>query len=377
MNKKRYKWQIIPGEKSAGVEGMQEKLAGYFALLLYAAGTVGLVWLCVRFILPWAAPFITAYLLAALLEKPVGYLSRHGWRRGAAAALCVLLTLALLLWAAAALVLKGVGTVTEFMQSVPGLMSLIEQKLLELENRAMDYIGSAPEGTAAYLETAASSIGDMLYSLPAAISKQAIAFLSRTAQASPDTLLFIVTAGIGTYFISAAFPKINAFILAQLPSGFRQRLEGLGADLRGSFGGFMRAQLILMAMTFIELLIAFLLLGVRGALGIAAVTALIDALPVFGTGVVLVPWAVFCLLLGNTGRAIGLIVCWALVNLVRSCTQAKLLGDQIGLDPIASLAAIYVGWRVCGVWGMLLFPILLVTVQQLNDRGVIRLWKSV
>ena len=55
---------------------MQEKLAGYFALLLYAAGTVGLVWLCVRFILPWAAPFITAYLLAALLEKPVGYLSR-------------------------------------------------------------------------------------------------------------------------------------------------------------------------------------------------------------------------------------------------------------------------------------------------------------
>ena len=56
---------------------MQEKLAGYFALLLYAAGTVGLVWLCVRFILPWAAPFITAYLLAALLEKPVGYLSRH------------------------------------------------------------------------------------------------------------------------------------------------------------------------------------------------------------------------------------------------------------------------------------------------------------
>ena len=310
---------------------MQEKLAGYFALLLYAAGTVGLVWLCVRFILPWAAPFITAYLLAALLEKPVGYLSRHGWRRGAAAALCVLLTLALLLWAAASLVLKGVGTVTEFMQSVPGLMSLIEQKLLELENRAMDYIGSAPEGTAAYLETAASSIGDMLYSLPAAISKQAIAFLSRTAQASPDTLLFIVTTGIGTYFISAAFPKINVFILAQLPSGFRQRLEGLGADLRGSFGA----------------------------------------------GVVLVPWAVFCLLLGSTGRAIGLIVCWALVNLVRSCTQAKLLGDQIGLDPIASLAAIYVGWRVCGVWGMLLFPILLVTVQQLNDRGVIRLWKSV
>ena len=186
---------------------MQEKLAGYFALLLYAAGTVGLVWLCVRFILPWAAPFITAYLLAALLEKPVGYLSRHGWRRGAAAALCVLLTLAMLLWAAASLVLKGVGTVTEFMQSVPGLMSLIEQKLLELENRAMDYIGSAPEGTAAYLETAASSIGDMLYSCPRQYRSRP-SLSSRTAQASPaDTLLVHRDSGDRHLFHLRSFPE--------------------------------------------------------------------------------------------------------------------------------------------------------------------------
>ena len=356
---------------------MQEKLAGYFALLLYAAGTVGIVWLCVRFILPWAAPFIVAYLLAALMELPVGFLVRHGWRRGAASGVCALLTLALLLWAAAALLWKGVGTMTDFIGSVPGLMSLVEQGLLSVEERVMEYISAAPAGVAAYLETAAETLADTLYSLPALISKQAVALLTRTAQASPDTLLFAVTAGIGTYFISAAFPRINAFILAQLPESFRRRLEGLGADVKGSFGGFMRAQLILMAMTFFELLVTFLLLGVKSAVGIAAVTALVDALPVFGTGVVLVPWALCSLLLGDTKRAVGLGVCWVVVNLVRSCTQAKLLGDQIGLDPVASLAAIYVGWRVCGVWGMLLFPILLVTVQQFNDRGVIKLWKSV
>ena len=63
------------------------------------------------------------------------------------------------------------------------------------------------------------------------------------------------------------------------------------------------------------------------------------------------------------------------INLVRNCLQAKLMGDQIGLDALASLLAVYVGWQVWGVWGMLSFPIILVTVQQLNDRGVIRLWK--
>ena len=131
-----------------------------------------------------------------------------------------------------------------------------------------------------------------------------------------------------------------------------------------------------MLMTFFELLLFFLLLRVKGAVGIAAVTALIDALPVFGIGVVLVPWGLYSLLLGDIRRGVMLLVCWGTVNLVRSCTQAKLLGDQIGLDPIASLLAIYVGWRVWGVWGMLLFPILFVTLQQLNDRGVIHLWKS-
>ena len=131
-----------------------------------------------------------------------------------------------------------------------------------------------------------------------------------------------------------------------------------------------------MLMTFFELLICFLLLRVKGAAGLAAVTALIDALPVFGTGVVLVPWALYSLLLGNFRRGAALLICWGVVNLVRSCAQAKLLGDQIGLDPLASLLAVYMGWQICGVGGMILFPILFVTLRQLNDRGVIRLWKS-
>ena len=131
-----------------------------------------------------------------------------------------------------------------------------------------------------------------------------------------------------------------------------------------------------MAMTFFELLLAFLLLRVKEPVGLAALTALVDALPVFGTGTILLPWALYCLLLGRRGRALGLAFSWALLNLVRSCTQAKLLGDQIGLDPLTSLLSVYVGWRVCGVWGMLLFPILAMILIQLNRRGVIHLWRQ-
>jgi predicted PurR-regulated permease PerM len=132
-----------------------------------------------------------------------------------------------------------------------------------------------------------------------------------------------------------------------------------------------------MGITFCELLGAFWLLGIESAPGMAALTAFVDALPLFGTGIILAPWALGCLLLGQSSRGLGLLIAWIAVSLVRNCIEAKLLGDQIGLHPLASLAAMYVGWQVWSVWGMLLFPVLLVTAQQLNDRGVVRLWRKV
>jgi predicted PurR-regulated permease PerM len=227
------------------------------------------------------------------------------------------------------------------------------------------------------LERTLSALAQSATALPGQLSRFLVELLSRTAQASPDTLLYIVTAALGTYFISASFPTVNAFLLAQLPEELRKRLEGLGADLKSGFGGLLRAQLILMGICFFELLAAFLLLGVETAAGLAAVTALVDALPVFGTGVVLAPWAAYCLLLGNPSRGLGLLLTWGVTELVRSAAQAKLLGDQIGLNPLASLLGVYVGWRVGGVGGMLLLPLGLMVLIRLNERGVVRIWKSV
>ena len=352
-------------------------MAKRITVLLYAAAAVGIVWLTARYLLRWVAPFLVAYALAFLLEIPVRYLVRHGWRRSAAAGLLTVSLLGLLIWGVAALTMKCVSSATAFAREVPGLMAAAGENLSALEERAFAYAASAPEGIDAYLTTAIESLGGVLYDLPSMISQKALEIVTKTAQHSPDILLFAVTAALGTYFLSASFPRTNAFIAAQLPEQFRQRLEGLESDLKNSFGGFIRSQLILMAMTFFELLGGFMILDVKNAAAIAAVTAVVDALPIFGTGIVLVPWALYSLLLGSTRLGIGLVICWLAVTLLRNCVQAKLLGDQIGLDPLASLLSIYVGWRVWHVWGMLLFPLILVTLQQLNDKGVIRLWRPI
>ena len=354
---------------------MSRRAIQCFTVLLYGAAAAGAIWLAVRFVLPWTAPLLFSVAFAALVEPLVGCLHRRGLPRGAAAGLVTLLFLSLLgalLWTLAS---RGVAALTGLLGALPERSEALLEAAAGLEERLLRAANRAA-GSSAWLKRALDAVGETLRRIPAELSRRALELLTRLAQGSPDALLFAVTAGIGAYFISADYPRVLAFLRAQLPERAHRRLAGLGRDLRQSFGGWLRAQLILMGITFFELLAAFLLLRVRAAALIAALTALIDALPVFGTGAVLVPWALALLLLGDAARGVGLLICWALVSLVRSCIQAKLVGDQIGLDPIASLLAVYTGWRVCGVWGTLSFPLLLVTLRQLNDKGVLRLWKT-
>jgi predicted PurR-regulated permease PerM len=129
------------------------------------------------------------------------------------------------------------------------------------------------------------------------------------------------------------------------------------------------------ALTFAELSAAFLLLRVDYALLLALAVAVVDMLPVLGTGTVLIPWAAADLLTGAPLRAAALMVTYGVVTLVRSFAEPKLVGSQIGLPPAAALAAMYMGFRAVGVAGMVLSPVALMVVKQLNDRGYVKLWR--
>ena len=103
---------------------------------------------------------------------------------------------------------------------------------------------------------------------------------------------------------------------------------------------------------------------------LAALIAVIDALPVFGTGTVLVPWGALCLLTGNVPKGLGLLALYGVISLVRSVLEPKIMAAQVDLSPLAALAAMYVG-----VAGMVLCPMALLFVKQLHDSGWLRLWK--
>lgn len=337
-----------------------------YGIVCAAAGVAGL-YLAGKFLLPWAAPLITALLLAAFLERAVRRMCAHGWSRHAAAGCLTLALTAGLIALAVFTVSRGMNFLMTFTGELKGLVAAAAEGLERLEGFFAGMTGSPARRDGAALASV-TELGEKL-------SSGLLSLAGRIAQSGPDVLLFAVTAGIGTYFLSSEYPKVTAFLRLQLPDGLRRRFEGMGGELRASLGGWLRAQLIMMGLTFAELTAALSLLHVRGALTVSVVTALIDALPVFGTGAVLLPWAAYCFVAGDPGRGAGLAVTWAIVSLLRSCMQAKLLGDQIGLDPAVSLFAMYVGYKVWSVAGMLTFPILAVLLCRLNERGVVRLWR--
>ena len=220
---------------------MERRAARCFSFLLYLGVTVAAVWLCVRFLLPWGAPFLLAFALAALLEMPVRALVRRGWRRRPASALLSLGALSAVLLALGRLSARGFAALTEFARQSPALVRELAGEFDRLERQALAYIDTAPPELAELLHTAMNGLAESLYRVPALVSQSALDAVSRLAQHSPDLLLFAVTFGIGTYFVSASFPQLLAFLQAQIPEEQRRRLEELGRELRGSFSGFLPA----------------------------------------------------------------------------------------------------------------------------------------
>ena len=128
-------------------------------------------------------------------------------------------------------------------------------------------------------------------------------------------------------------------------------------------------------MTFAERAVGFSILGLPYALLSALVIALVDILPVFGTGTVLVPWSVGAFFTGNTKLGLCLAALYGIITVIRQIAEPKILGSSVGMHPLATLLAMYIGLKLCGIGGLFLFPIGAVILKNLNESGFIRLYK--
>ena len=355
----------------------EKRLVRVLLTLLCAALAAAGVWLALTVLLPWVLPFLLALGLAWLMEPAVALLmSRFRLRRGLAAALTTV-GLVLLLCGALGLILWRVGyELALLLGRLPVLLSGLPALGDQVGDWAYRFIVALPVQLQDFAKDALDGFIRQGISLPARLYDRLAGIAAGAASAVPDAMLFLFTTALAAYFSSAARPQVLAFLSRQIPAAWRGRLGKAVPVLKDTLGSWLRAQGLLMLITFGELTVGFLVLRVELALLLAALVALVDALPVFGTGTILLPWALFSLLSGDWRLVLGLAVLYGLVSAVRSLLEPRLVGRKAGLPPLAALLAMYVGFRAFGVWGMIFSPLAAIFLKQLHDSGVFRLWRD-
>ena len=324
------------------------------------------VWLALRYLLPLLLPFLLGLCLALAAEPLVGLLHKklHA-PRVLAAGIGVSISLILLLCVLtllAALLLRELG---QLVQALPDLgssamegLSTLESFLTDLSHRVPASIQPVMDKTVTNLFSGGSAVVD---ELTRRIPGIATSILGQV----PDSFLAVGTTILAGFMVSARLPKLRQW-LAALP--IIQRLKLWLPALtktRKALGGWLKAQLTLSGICFLLLLAGLLLLKVPHAPVWALLIALVDAIPVLGTGTVLLPWSLLCFLQKQRFQAAGLLILYGCTLLSRSVMEPKLVGKQLGLDPLLTLLCLYVGYRLWGIGGMLLSPILCVTGVEL------------
>ena len=327
-------------------------------------------------VLEWGVSGIGGLALAALLEPAVVLCRRRlHLRRGFTA---TVLSLVVLGTVAAGLVLLAMvllRQVCELSGRLPGYLEALPRWTELVRGRAQQLCAACPEGLRSWLEALLDGLSAQLAELLESMGQRCLRAVTAAAAALPQAVLFCATTLLAVLFTAGSYPRIRAFLRRQLPEDRLRQARGVKADLLATLGKWCKAQCILLGVTFCELLTGFLLLRQGYALLLAALIAVFDALPVFGTGTVLVPWGALCLLTGNVPKGLGLLALYGVISLVRSVLEPKIMAAQVDLPPLAALAAMYVGFCAFGVAGMVLCPMALLFVKQLHDSGWLRLWK--
>jgi sporulation integral membrane protein YtvI len=200
--------------------------------------------------------------------------------------------------------------------------------------------------------------------------------LTDFAVSVPTFLLNIVIMVVATIFLLVDFESILAFIKKQLPDKTNELIYNIGTHLGKVLKKYILSYSLVMLITFAEIFAGLSIIGVNYAALLAALIAIFDILPVVGSGLVIVPWAIISLIIGDIGVGIGLFILWAVLCVVRQIIEPKIVGNSVGMHPFLTLFAMLAGNFIYGGIGILLLPVTLALCQSLNSAGVVRLYKT-
>ncbi|MDL2248580.1 sporulation integral membrane protein YtvI [Tyzzerella sp. OttesenSCG-928-J15] len=346
--------------------------------LIYYALVGVIVYLLVKYVASWLMPFIIAFCIVGIMHPLIKKITNilH-IKHEIVAVTAMVLVYALLGYGITVLVINIAGALVSWFSMLPSYYeSTLAPTLYNVGNIISQTLRDIPFLDTLDFSSISSNIMSALQSFILSFSQSGISMLASLSSKVPNFFVALIFTIMLSLFISTQYTKVTGFLKSQIP----EKWLGIFSDLKKIFKEtvikYVKAILRLMCITFIELCIGFMILKIGNPLAMAAGIALVDALPVFGTGAVMIPWILIELIQSNFSLALGLLILYGIITLVRNVIEPKIVGDQLGLNPVVSLIVIYIGFRVFGVFGMIFMPIVAQVLLALHENGNIKLFKE-
>ena len=345
---------------------------------------------------PMVAPFVFAFLRAALLHRPVRFLyEKTPLTRSVSSTVLVLLILGALGFLLFLLGNAVAARVRGFYESIAPRLQDLPAFLTEIKAWVLSLTELLPAGVRGQAEENVSKVFDDL--IRNGFSKLSLTgmninwsnlllkgggMLKNTVVQIPTVLIGVIVGVIACVFITIDYDHIKGFVLRQFSVSNQKRLREARNLAVKTLSGMFKAYGLIMLLTTIEMCIGLYILKFAKIFVsdyiviIAVLTAVVDIIPVLGTGTVLIPWAVYSFISGDIGMGIGLLVMYVVILVVRQIMEPKLVAGQAGLSPIVTIIAMYVGTKTIGILGFFILPFCVILLNKFNEAGIIRLFKT-
>ena len=353
-----------------------EKKKDFIINFLYIGAIITICYFAIKYLLGPLLPFIDAFIIVSVSERTIEKLTFGKLSKKTASVIFVfllVLIISLIIYIVLYGLFKEIIRLTGDLQS----NSFFEDILTGFN----EYVSSLDND--GFLYKAINSISSFIPDTDALIEKlsaeyipSVVSFILKFLSFFPSAVLFVFVLFISLFYIGYDYEKITSFFCLQFSEKAVDTITEAKSILFSTVKELFKAYFLLTFITFTQLLTGFMVLKVNYAFILASIISFVDMLPILGTGTILLPWSAVCFLLKDFKTAIGLIVLYTVISVFRQIAEPKIVGANIGLSPLLSLISIFVGLKLMGFWGLILFPIILITTIRLNEKGLIKIYRN-
>lgn len=347
--------------------------------VMYYALVVVIIYAVFKHVIPNILPFILAFLLVNLLNPIVKKLqARFAIKRTAVSVILMILFYIVVGAALFLLVFNILLFIWKFAVNISDTYypEIIKPTLTNMWSNISEYIDDLPPDWQVVANNFQADMMQQIQKFAVGLAPALLSLISGITRSIPRFFIAFLFTIMLSFFISIHYEKVTTFLEAQLSPKTLNLISEVKKIIRNTVVNYLGALLVMMGVTCLEMIVGLSIMRIEHAFIVGIGIALLDALPVFGTGTVLIPWAIINVIEGDFKRAAGLVILYLVAVVVRNIIEPKIVGDKLGMNPIITMVSIYIGFRLIGVLGMIFIPILAQILIQLHMAGTIKLYNS-